>query len=79
MRKYLIIIIAVVFTALNINTYGSELTEAQLEKAKIIAQSNTEITLEKSINWTLGLNLFKFIHFAELMFLSEVSRRQFLS
>lgn len=75
MRKMLIILISTVVTILNINCYG-ELDPQKLEKAIEVAKTQDEVTLEKSINWGLGSALFKLIHFAELMFLSEIGRKK---
>ena len=75
MRKTLIILISVIVTAMNINSYG-DLDYTQLEKAKLKAQSQNEIVLKKSINWGFGSTIFQLIHFAELMFISEIGRRR---
>ena len=78
MRKMLIILISTVVTALNINSYG-ELNNNQLQEIGKLANSKNEITIEKSINLGLGSTLFKLIHFAELMFLSEIGRRRLIN
>ena len=78
MRKMLIILISTVVTAMNINSYG-ELNESELVKAKVLAKSHITIELSEPINWSLGFNLFKIIHFAEIMFLSEVGRRRLIN
>lgn len=75
MRKMLIILISTVVTALNINAYG-ELDNAKLENAKLMAKTQKEIVLKKSINWGFGSTLFKLIHFAEILFISEIGRRR---
>ena len=75
MKKMLIILISTAITSLNINSYG-ELDPELLENAKLMAQTEIEIDLEKSINWSFGSTLFKLIHFAELMFISEIGRRK---
>lgn len=75
MRKMLIILISTAVTALNINSYG-DLNESELKNAKLMAKSNKEIVLKKSINWSFGSTLFKLIHFAEIMFISEIGRRR---
>lgn len=75
MRKTLIILISLVVTALNINSYG-ELNKEKLKFAKLRAKTETEIVLKKSINWGFGSTIFKLIHFAELMFISEIGRRK---
>mgnify|MGYP000430435694 CR=1 FL=1 len=75
MRKMLIILVSTVVTALNINSYG-ELDSKLLENAKLMANTQKEIVLKKSINWSLGSTIFKLIHFAEIMFISEISRRR---
>mgnify|MGYP007014123985 CR=1 FL=1 len=74
----LIILISTVVTALNINSYG-ELNNNQLQEIGKLANSKNEITIEKSINLGLGSTLFKLIHFAELMFLSEIGRRRLIN
>ena len=71
----LIILISTVVTALNINSYG-ELNNNQLHEIDALANSKKEITIEESINLGLGSTLFKLIHFAELMFLSEIGRKR---
>ncbi len=79
MRKMLIILISIVITALNISSYG-DLSVSELQEAKMMASSQQkEITLEKSINWGFGITFFKLIHFAELMFISEIGRKKFMS
>ncbi len=75
MRKMLIILISTAITALNINSYG-ELDTELLENARLMAQTEIEIDFEKSINWSFGSTLFKLIHFAEIMFISEIGRRK---
>jgi hypothetical protein len=75
MRKMLIILVSTVVTALNINAYG-DLDYTKLEKAKLIGQTQKEIVIKKSINWGFGSTLFKLIHFAEIMFISEIGRRR---
>lgn len=75
MRKTLIILISLVVTALNINSFG-ELNKEKLKFAKLRAKTETEIVLKKSINWGFGSTIFKLIHFAELMFISEIGRRK---
>lgn len=78
MRTIFIILIATAVTILNLRSYG-ELDDAKLEKAKIIANSSKEINLSKTFDWSLGFNFFKIIHFAEFMFISEISRQKFLN
>lgn len=78
MRKMLVILVATVVTALNVNSYG-KLDDSKLVEAKLMAQTQTEITIEESINWSLGFTLFKLVHFAELMFLSEFGRRRLIN
>lgn len=78
MRKMLIILISTVVTALNINAYG-DLNAKQLKDAKLLAKSNKEITVEKSINWGLGTTFFKLFYFAELMFVSEIGRKSIIN
>lgn len=78
MRKMLIILISTVVTILNINCYG-ELDSQKLERAIEKAKKQDEITLDKSINWSLGSTLFKLIHFTEILFLSEIGRKRFIS
>ncbi|PQJ77849.1 hypothetical protein [Polaribacter porphyrae] len=75
MRKLLIILISTAITALNINSYG-ELDTRKLEQAKLMANSPKEITLSESLNLGIGSALFKIIHVAEIMFLSEFGRRR---
>lgn len=75
MRKMLIILISTAITVLNINAYG-ELDSETLKDAKLMAKTDKEIVLEKSINWSFGSTLFKLIHFAEIMFISEIGRRR---
>ncbi len=75
MRKILIILISTAITALNINSYG-ELDNSELESAKLLAKTNKEIVLTESINLSFGFTIFKLIHFAEIMFISEISRRK---
>ncbi|SDS04817.1 hypothetical protein SAMN05216503_1813 [Polaribacter sp. KT25b] len=76
MRKMLIILVSVVITILNINSYG-DLDASIIEKAKINKLEKKEKdVLKKSINWGFGSTLFKLIHFAEIMFISEVSRKK---
>lgn len=75
MRKTLIILISLVVTALNINSYG-ELDNEKLKFAKLQARTDKEIVIKKSINWGFGSTIFKLIHFAELMFISEIGRRR---
>ena len=77
MRTFFIILIATSVTILNINSFG-ELDSDKLHKAKEIGVSSKEIKLEKTFNWVaIGVNFFKFFHFAELMFISEVGRKKF--
>ncbi|WP_157691864.1 hypothetical protein [Polaribacter sp. KT25b] len=72
----LIILVSVVITILNINSYG-DLDASIIEKAKINKLEKKEKdVLKKSINWGFGSTLFKLIHFAEIMFISEVSRKK---
>ncbi|PQJ81656.1 hypothetical protein [Polaribacter glomeratus] len=77
MRKILIILVALIITALNINAYG-DLDPAIIENSKLIVlEENEENIFTKTINWGFGSTLFKLIHFAELMFISEISRKKF--
>jgi hypothetical protein len=79
MRKILIILIFNVITILNINSYG-ELDSSVIEKATLInLEKKDKDVLTKSINWGFGSALFKLIHFAEIMFLSEVTRKRITS
>ena len=75
MRKMLIILVTIVITAMNINSYG-EIDSTSLLDAKLMAQDQKEIKLKKSINWTLGSTIFKLINFAEIMLISELGRRR---
>jgi|TARA_B110000116_G_scaffold174725_1_gene151173 hypothetical protein len=77
MRKIFIILIMTAITALNINSYGA-LDPSVIESSKLRmleSDKQEEDLFEKSINWGLGSTIFKLIHFAELMFISEVSRK----
>jgi hypothetical protein len=74
MKKIVIILVALIITALNINAYG-DLDPAIIENSKFIVLDKNIFT--KTINWDFGSTLFKLIHFAELMFISEVSRKNF--
>jgi hypothetical protein len=78
MRKMLIILVSTAITAMNINSYG-ELDNSKLLNAKLMAHSQKEIKLKDSVNWGLGFNLFKIIHFAEIMFISEIGRRRLVN
>lgn len=74
MKKIVIILVALIVTALNINAYG-DLDPTIIENSKLIVLDENIFT--KTINWCFGSTLFKLIHFAELMFISEVSRKNF--
>lgn len=79
MRKILIILVAITITTLNINCYG-DLDKSVVDNAKLIMlDKQEENILSKSINWGFGSTLFKLIHFAELMFISEISRRKLIN
>ena len=75
MRNILIIIISLVITTLNINSFG-ELDSDKLKFAKLMAGTENEIVLEKSINWSFGTTFFNLFYFAEMMFISEIGRRK---
>lgn len=53
MRKLLIILVSTVVTAMNVNSYR-DLSQSELDKAKLMAKGNNEIVLEKLINWSFG-------------------------
>ncbi len=78
MKKIALILFSVFITALNINSYG-ELDSAGLEEAKLLAKTDKEIVLTKTTNWVLGASMFKLIYFAELMFVSEISRKSIIN
>ena len=75
MSKTIIVLISTIITVLNINALG-KLDDKVLEKTKQFSQNKTEIVLKKSINWSFGSTIFKLIHFAELIFISEIGRRK---
>lgn len=76
MRKILIILISTVITILNVNAYG-DLDSSVVDKAKLIKLEKKEKdVITKTINWGFGSTLFKLIHFAEIMFISEVTRKR---
>jgi hypothetical protein len=75
MRKTLIILTSTLVAALNINALG-QLDYKILDNAKQSSQEKNEIVLKESINWSFGSTLFKLVHFAELMFVSEIGRRR---
>ena len=65
-------------TVLNINSYG-DLDPSIIESSKLRMlepEKQEEGLFKKSINWGLGSTIFKLVHFAELMFISEVSRKK---
>lgn len=74
MKKSLIIIVSLILTALNINSYG-DLSERQIEQAKSSANTSTEITLEESSKMSLGSAFIKVIYVAELMCFAEIGRK----
>ncbi|WP_334057961.1 hypothetical protein [Polaribacter sp. P097] len=74
MRKSLIILVSLIVTALNINSYG-DLSESQIEKAKSSIKAENEVTLDESVNMGLSLTFLKIIHIAELMCVSEMDRK----
>jgi hypothetical protein len=76
MRKFIVIFTSLILTALNVDSYG-ELDSSVIENSKSITfEQNEENILTKSINWGFGSTVFKLIHFAELMFISEISRKK---
>jgi hypothetical protein len=77
MRKIVIILVPLIITDLNTNAYG-DIDPVIIESSKLIVlEENEENIFTKTINWGFGSTLSKLIHFAELMFISEVSRKKF--
>lgn len=74
MKKLLIILIATAITVLNVRSYG-DIDDKEKAQAIEMAKSPIEITLEKTFDWTIGFGVFKFIHFTELLILSQVTRK----
>jgi hypothetical protein len=74
MKKSLIIIVSLILTALNINSYG-DLSERQIKQAKSSAKTSTEITLEESSKMSIGSAFIKVIYVAELMCFAEIGRK----
>ena len=74
MRKSLIIIVSLILTALNINSYG-DLSEHQIKQVKSSVKTSTEITLERSSKISLGSTFIKAIYGAELMYFAKVGRK----
>ena len=77
MRKSLIILVSLIVTALNINSYG-DLSESQIEKAKSSIKAENEVTLDESVNMGISITILKVIHIAELMCFSEIGRKSLL-
>ena len=78
MKKYIIILVSVFITALNINAYG-ELSDKKMAEAREIALSTDDITLDEEPNLYYGLNLFQLVYFAEILLVAEVGRRNLLT
>lgn len=76
MRKMLVILTSTVITVLNINSFG-ELDTSVIESSKSVrlGQENDRFFID-SIDWDLGSTIFKLFYFAELMFVSEISRKK---
>lgn len=78
MKKYIIILVSVFITALNINAYG-ELSDKKMAEAREIALSTDDITLDEEPNLYYGFNLFQLVYFAEILLVAEVGRRNLLT
>ena len=78
MKKYIIILVSVFITALNINAYG-ELSDKKMAEAREIALSTDDITLNEEPNLYYGFNLFQLVYFAEILLVAEVGRRNLLT
>lgn len=77
MKKYVVIIAAIIITSLNIKSYG-KLDEKKIKVAKELALTTNEITLNKQTDWYFGLNFFKLIHVIEIMLIADIGRRQLI-
>ncbi|MHB0754947.1 hypothetical protein [Polaribacter sp. M15] len=75
MKNFLIILMCTIIATLNINTLG-ELDYESFEKSKHTKQEYQKISLLESVNWSFGSTVFKLIHFAEILFISEIGRRK---
>lgn len=75
MKNFLIVWTSIIIATLNINALG-ELDYKLLEKSKQKSHYEQKITLNESINWSFGSTVFKLIHFAEILFISEIGRRK---
>lgn len=78
MKKYIVIIVALVITGLNINAYG-KLDDKKLEEAKEMALTNNKISLDNETHCFFGLSLFKLIHVAEILLIADIARRNYLN
>ena len=75
MRKSFIILVSLVITTMNINCYG-EIDTDKIERGKLKAKTNKELIIEKSINLGIGSTILKLLNFAQIIFVSEISRRK---
>ncbi|WP_397447011.1 hypothetical protein [Polaribacter sp. R77954] len=75
MKNFLIVWTSIIIATLNINALG-ELDYKLLEKSKQKSHYEQKIILNESINWSFGSTVFKLIHFAEILFISEIGRRK---
>lgn len=76
MRKTLVILVSTILTVLNINSYG-ELDPSVIEHSKSISleQNGENNFFKNAFNWGFSSNAFKLIYFAEMLLISEVTRK----
>lgn len=74
MRKMSIILVATFLTTLNISCYG-KLDNLVIENSKENTKVENENILSKTFNWGFGSTAFKLIHLVEIIFITEISRK----
>jgi hypothetical protein len=82
MRKVLIILVSSVITFLNVNSYSGNLDQYKVKESKFsieTKQVKQSFDLVSGLNMGIGSTLIKLFYFAEILVLSEFSRKKLIN